>query len=408
MDHSAWDVQGLFADEDVLHEHYTPTEIPEREDEKQELVKGLRRAFRGTAPKNMFLLGKTGQGKTATVRHTLQEFSVVANERNEDIATLYHSCSKQNSSYQVASAIVENHTGSDPRGHSQQVVFERMYDVFEEMGETVVVVLDEIDNIGDRDDLLYDIPRARNVGDVEGTKLGIIGITNDSSFLQDLDPRAKSSLYDRTIQFDAYDAHDLEQILRRRVKKAFEDGVVDDKAIPLCAALAARDMGNARQAIDYLYEAGEVALEEGSEQVLDTHVRTAEERVERRNVIDSISGLTTQDHLALAAVVSLAVCGDVPARTREVYVEYTDIAHDVDVNAITMKRVRDHLLELDLIGILDGSKRAGGSRGGKRYYWDLRTDLGATLSVIQSISRLSAAQDRILAGAENRRIGEFT
>jgi cell division control protein 6 len=402
-----WATGDIFADEEVLHEHWTPEAVPERADERDEIIRGLRRAFRGEAPKNMFLQGKTGQGKTATAQHVLEMFENRSEQNDLDVDTVYVSCANHKSSYKVACNLVEDYTGENPHGHGQHKVFEMMFDVFEDLAETVVVVLDEVDAIGEKHDILYSIPRARKQGEVEDTKLGLIGITNDSTFLSNLDPKVKSSLYDSVIQFDAYESEELQQILSRRADRAFVDGVVDDSAISLCAAFAAQDKGSARQAIDYLYEAGEVALDHNDDLIDDDHVREAEERVEKRYITQSINGLTIQDQATLTAMVSVAVDGDEPARTRRVYSEYSNLCTEMGMNKLAFDRMRDHLHELDMIGIIDGAKRTGDGQGGEKYYWELSTDTGTTIEVLDSISRLDDVMDVVLRSAEHSTLSEY-
>jgi cell division control protein 6 len=402
-----WATGDIFDDEEVLHEHWTPEEVPERAAERDEMIRGLRRAFRGEAPKNMFLQGKTGQGKTATAQHVLEMFENRAKQEDLDVATVYVNCASHKSSYKVACDIVEQYTGENPHGHGQHKVFEMMFDVFESLGKIVVIVLDEIDAVGDKHDILYSIPRARKQGDVEDTKLGLIGITNDSTFLSNLDPKVKSSLYDAVIQFDAYNSAELNQILSRRAERAFVEGAVDDSALSLCAAFAAQDKGSARQAIDYLYEAGEVALDRGDDLIIDDHVREAEERVEKRYITQSINGLTIQDQATLTAMVSVAVDGDEPARTRRVYAEYSDVCTEIGTNKLAFDRMRDHLHELDMIGVVNGTKRTGDGQGGEKYYWDLSTDTGTTIEVLESISRLDDVMDLVVTSAERSGITDY-
>jgi len=57
--------------------------------------------------------------------------------------------------------------------------------------------------------------------------------------------------------------------------------------------------GSARQAIRYLYKAGEFAALNDEPQVCEEHVRKAEDHVEQMNIAQSIRDLTIQDQLAL-------------------------------------------------------------------------------------------------------------
>ena len=200
---------------------------------------------------------------------------------------------------------------------------------------------------------------------------------------------------------------ELQQILLRRADRAFVDGAVDDSAISICAAFAAQNKGSARQAIDYLYEAGEVTLHHSDDLIIDDHVREAEERVEKRYVKQSINDLTIQDQATLAAIVSVSVEGDELARTRRVYSEYSNLCPEIDVNKLAFDRMRDHLLELDMIGIIDGKKRTGDGQGGEKYYWEMSTDTGTTIEVLESISRLDNVIDIVISSAQNSKITKY-
>ncbi len=83
-------------------------------------------------------------------------------------------------------------------------------------------------------------------------KIGIIGIPNNFSFRDNLSPKVKSSLCEEELQFPAYDAQELIEILEQRAAVAFHDDVIDDGVIELCAAYGAKDAGDARQSLDLL------------------------------------------------------------------------------------------------------------------------------------------------------------
>ena len=65
------------------------------------------------------------------------------------------------------------------------------------------------------------------------------------------------------ISFSPYDTSELRAILADRADRAFIDGVCEESAIARAAAIAAKDRGNARQAIDLLRVGGEVAKKRG-------------------------------------------------------------------------------------------------------------------------------------------------
>ncbi len=135
--------------------------------------------------------------------------------------------------------------------------------------KTVLVVLDEVDilvkNAGD--DLLYNFSR--------NDKITIVGISNDPTFIDLLDARTLSSLKRKEIVFKPYNAIQLQEILKQRALLAFNEGVLEDEVIPLCAAFAMNYYGDARKAVELLHLSGKIAIIEGSDIVTADHVKKA-------------------------------------------------------------------------------------------------------------------------------------
>ncbi|MDB2276722.1 hypothetical protein PM022_19805, partial [Halorubrum ezzemoulense] len=123
----------------------------------------------------------------------------------------------------------------------QQRVFDILYEELDQIGGTVLLVLDEIDHLGGDDEILYEIPRARSNGYISEAKPGVIGISNDFGFRDDLSPKVKDTLCEEEIHFSPYNAPELRAILEERVAGAMYDDAVDDAVIALCAAIAAQD-----------------------------------------------------------------------------------------------------------------------------------------------------------------------
>lgn len=382
----------IFEEERVLEEEYTPTDLPEREDQLERIGQTLSSVINGGTPNNLFLYGKAGQGKTASARFMANDFEELAEENDVAYTTIFQTCSTANTSYQVVCDLVESITGEDPNGFRARKAYNMLYRTLDEIGGTVTLILDEVDNIKD-DTLLYELPRARDNGHIEDARVSIIGISNDSTFRDDLSAKVKDSLSDEVIQFPTYQAEQLQSILERRVNKAFVDGAVNESAISLCAAFAAQDKGSARQALKYLYRAGELAANQNDDEVTEAHVRRAEEVVEREELMESMRNLTIQDYLPLIAVAKLESAGHTPVRTREVYSVYREFAIANNSNTIVMRRVRDHLQDLDMLGIVEGNKRTGGSRGGEHWYWELTTTKKMTIEVLEEIEVIADAMD---------------
>lgn len=63
-------------------------------------------------------------------------------------------------------------------------------------------------------------------------KVGIIGISNNLAFRENLSAKDRSSLCEKSISFPPYDAGELWAVLRQRADTAFHDGALADDVIP--------------------------------------------------------------------------------------------------------------------------------------------------------------------------------
>jgi cell division control protein 6 len=425
--------------EDYLKEGHTPTTLPERQEEILKLRRSLKPAARGAGAENTFLSGKAGQGKTAAAKAELAELKAFADAQNLDLTSMFFLCEGITSSYTLACGLCEELGGENPNGHPMQKVLDHLWDAMNDIGGTIIIVLDEIDNLGTDDKILYSLPRARDKDYVnDDVYPSIIGISNDLQWRDNLDPAAKDSLYDDSIFFPPYDAHELRDILSRRASKAFRDtslvyetpageefeisanlddnddnsladsfeaidadrsecallrihsNVLSEDVIPLCAAYAAQDKGSARQAIKYLRKAAAIAESEGDSRVGEEHVRTAQGEAERELIIEGMEQLTTQGHLALAAVTILELGSHSEIRTRDVYDIYKSLSDHIDADRLAQRRMRDHLIELDMLSIIRARKSASGSVGGEAYTFELRVEPSTAIDVLEAVSRFES------------------
>ena len=124
--------------------------------------------------------------------------------------------------------------------------------------------MDEIDQAIKKisDNFLYTLTRLNT--DLKNAQISLVGISNSLTFMDNLDPRVRSSLGEEELIFPPYNALQIQDILKERSDKSFSDGVLDEGVIAKCAAFAAREHGDARRALDLLRVAGELA-ERGGE-----------------------------------------------------------------------------------------------------------------------------------------------
>lgn len=399
----------IYEDIDVLEADvgkYKPADLPEREEELDKLHMALRPVTMDGSPRDVLVYGPTGQGKTAGVQLKSDQLQAWADKEGEQLEVVHIPCKGTDSSYHVLTRLVkelrEVRKGQgvdEPSGYQRKQLFEMVLDELETIGGTVIVILDEIDAIGEDDYVLYELSRANP----DGVKIGIIGITNDLQFRNNLDADVRSSLGQREITFNPYNAIHLKNILARRTAQAlrdthFEGGdedftnlqsdVLADGTIPLTASFAAQETGDARQAIELLSYACDLADDEGVGTVEERHVRAAKEEIEREALIDTIGAETTQRKIALLTVVS-ATLNDATAETTALHQLYSNLCGYIDVNQLKQHTFREKLNDLVHSNVLTKDRHGRGRGQGMSNTYTLAGDVDpdSVLDALEDDSR---------------------
>ncbi|EMA05127.1 cell division control protein 6 [Haloarcula vallismortis] len=383
----------IFEQREALLEEWTPEELVGRDEELQKYHAALQPVINNETPSNIFLYGKSGVGKTAATRYLLSALERdAADVDGLDLSTVEVNCDGLNSSYQAAVAIVN--TLRDPAnqisntGYPQASVYQFLFDALDDLGGTVLIVLDEVDHIED-DSLLYKLPRARSNGDISEAKLGVIGISNDLDFRNQLSSKVRSSLCEKEVSFSAYNANELQLVLKQREAVAFQNDVLDDGVIEMCAAYGAKDSGDARQALDLLLEAGDLAREYDDELVTEHHVREARQRLQTDQVVEGIRNYSDHGQLVLYALTGLAEDGDTPARTRDILGAYQELAREEGLDPVSERSVRDYLGELTQLGIVSSTEYNRGKGGGKYKEFELEQSISSIKTGLSELLKKS-------------------
>jgi orc1/cdc6 family replication initiation protein len=374
----------IFRSRDYMRPEYVPDELPHREEQIKALGNVLVHAVKGEVPNNLFIYGLTGTGKTAVTKFVLSNLHKRAQDK---FSFAYVNVRQTDTPYRVMADVIEFLGGKVPfTGLSTAELHRRLQRALNDARKVIILVLDEVDALIKRhgDELLYRLTRIN--GELSGSKVSIVGITNDVTFVDELDPRVKSSLGEVEQVFPPYNAVELEDILKRRAIVAFKPGVVNEDVIRLCAALAAREHGDARRALDLLRVAGEIAERQGKSIVTADQVYEARTEIERDRMHDVIKTLPFHSKLVLLSIVD-GSRRERPLTTGEVFEIYRSLTRKLGLESVTQRRVSDILNELDMLGVITASVVNRG-RYGKTKEIKLSIDRRSIMEVLNEDERL--------------------
>jgi cell division control protein 6 len=347
----------LIKDRKTLTIDYVPENLPFRDEEARTIAQTLSIVLKGARPSNLLLFGKPGTGKTAVIKNIIKRLQKKAKELEIDVIVPFVNAKTANTAYKVLYEIAEE-MGINKGEKKQQVYFtglsmgeatDRILDFIQNKKKLhVILVIDEIDSLVDKngDDILYNFTRA-NERMYEGGFISLIGISNSLTFKDKLDPRVRSSLSEEEMVFNPYTILQLQKILSDRAKLAFNDYAISIAAINLCAAMAGKENGDARKAIDLLRVAAEIAERERASAVQEIHIRQAQEKIEKDTNYEVLRNSTTHTKIVL-----LAIMKSKNGNTGEVYETYSSLCKYSEHEPLTQRRITQIVSELDQLGLV--------------------------------------------------------
>ena len=348
--------KSLILNREILHFTYIPEVILHRDSEQEKVTQSLIPILKKSRPSNLLVYGKPGTGKTLVVRKVLSKIQNRVEKTQFPIKLVYTNSKDETTLYGLLVSFGRQ-LGLDEQdlpatGLAISEVFKRLLKAINQGKLNIVFVIDEIDYLAylvskTGKDILYQLTRAN--GRLTEGSLTLVGISNDLTFKERLDPRVISSLGEEEIVFTSYSVEQIRKILENRIQKAFIKNAVEEPALNLCAAMAGREHGDARRALDLMRVAGEMAEREQSETVNENHIRGASQKIEENKEVAALQSYPLHEKLLIIAVMKTSGLS-----TGEIYTTYKNLCKVVGQKELTTRRVTQMLSEVELSGIISG------------------------------------------------------
>ena len=360
----------IFNNKKLLQSNYAPGKISHRERQIKEIASIFAPALRSEKPSNLFIYGKTGAGKTMAIKYILKTILETTQEKNIDVKMAYINCKLKriaDTEYRLIAQLAREFGKEIPStGLPTDEVYKIFFNAVEKEQKPILLVLDEIDQLIKKtgDGVLYNLTRCNE--ELKNSQITLVGLSNDMIFIDNLDPRVKSSLSEEELVFPPYNALQLQDILKQRAKTAFRKGVLEQGTIEKCAAYSAREHGDARRALELLRVAGELAERDNETNLALKYIDKAEEKIDKDRLIDVITTQPKQSQSILYSIIDLSNQKKGNLFTGEIYSFYKSLCNKVALRPLTQRRISDVIAELDMVGVIHAKIISKGRYGRTR------------------------------------------
>ncbi len=316
-----YDQNRIIKDIRPLTEAFIPSGIIQRDGELKRIRDDLKPILNNQEPRNIFLYGPPGSGKTCISTYICEELT----SYTSSVIYCYINCWKDSTRFSILYSITDS-LGSFvsrkgvPTDELLYVIKNKLKD------RQCVVILDEADKMED-DKVLYDLI---------SNKIGIILISNDESIFSRMDDRIRSRMMstDR-IEFPQYTITEIMEILEDRASLGLLPNVIKKSQFE---TIASKSNGDARIALGILKVVSEEAEKDDMEKITDTLIEKAIPKADKQEKTSNLGDLNQHQKLLHDIISSYGTM-----RPSDLYIEFMNKCEKLKLPKPTERTIRNYL-----------------------------------------------------------------
>ena len=339
----------LFQDESKLEMNFVPNKLPHRDKELSLLSQLFLTLITdpNSISRKILITGKTGIGKTVTIKYFGEILKKASNERNIAIKYVHVNCRKERTSYKVLIKIIQLINKNFPkRGYSPQDLLEILIDFLNQQDTHILIVLDELSYLINKgEDLIYSLTRINDDSVNIQERISIIGIIRDISCLNNLDYSTISTLQRNIIKFSNYSKKQIFDILKYRAHLSLKENVIADDLIKMIVESTYIN-GDIRNGLNVLWKAAKIAEGRNLKFINTECVRLGSQEIVPFSTLDILKYISSQKLFFLLSIVKgLKSTYDTKISFLDILRRYQIICENLGLNPRSNSQLWNYLQE---------------------------------------------------------------
>lgn len=265
----------VFADESNFSADHLPEELPERDEQLQELFGLFRSVVRipRKAHQQVVLLGPIRSGKATIARYFMRS---LCQFDEAHFAAVHLNCQKTSSPSRLLTSVIQKIDPHFPtRGFSPDELLLILAARYSDLGLHLILCLDDFDSLLAKQagkELLYSLVRLSDDSVSGKMRLSLLLVTNNRELPAMVDASIWSTLKYKQLYLPAYTVAQVEAILTQRASIGLNRDGVEKGVLSTIARTVAQLGGGARDAIEFLWHAGKTADSHGASTIGPHHL----------------------------------------------------------------------------------------------------------------------------------------